>query len=302
MVTLDRMFEVAVVSGKGGTGKSSITAALTYLLFLKGIPIVAADCDVEAPNLALLLGCGEPLETLTISASHKAKVDPSKCIGCGLCEKHCPYDAVHVLHGKATVAEIFCEGCGACLQVCPQQAITLRSTETGKLYLSKSRYGFPVVHGQLKLGEHNSGKLVTAVKTKARQLKASDGLLLLDGAPGIGCPVIATLSGASLALTITEPTPVARSVLERLVQVIEHFNIPFIVVVNKADLAPNYTRHLEEHFTKRKIPFYKVPYDEAVLASTAQLKPVTEYSQHSKLHQVLSHLAEEVASEADLKP
>lgn len=296
------MFEVAVVSGKGGTGKSSITAALAHLLFLRGISLVAADCDVEAPNLALLLGCGEPLETLTISASHKAKVDPLKCAGCGLCEKHCPYDAVHVSQGKAEVAEIFCEGCGACLQVCPQQAISLAATETGKLYLSKSRYGFPVVHGQLNLGEHNSGKLVTAIKTKARSFKADNGLLLLDGAPGIGCPVIATLSGASLALAITEPTPVASSVLERLIQVVEHFSIPLIVMVNKADLAPSYAQYLEEYFTKRKTRFYKIPYDEAVLASTAQLKPVTEFAQHSKLHQVLSLLAEEIALEADLKP
>ena len=301
-MTPSRMFEVAVVSGKGGTGKSSITAALIHLLFLKGIPTVAADCDVEAPNLALLLGCGDPLETLTISASHKAKVDPSKCTGCGLCEKHCPYDAVHVLQGKATVAEIFCEGCGACLQVYPQQAIALDASETGKLYLSKSRYGFHVVHGQLNLGEHNSGKLVTAIKTKARKLVAGNGFLLLDGAPGIGCPVIATLSGASLALAVTEPTPVARFVLERLVQVIEHFNVPFIVVVNRADLAPNYTQQLEEQFSKRKIPVFKVPYDEAVLASTAQLKPVTEFTPHSRLHQVLSLLAEEITSEAGLKP
>jgi MinD superfamily P-loop ATPase len=228
------MKTVSFVSGKGGTGKTSLAAAFARL----AAPVVVADCDVDAANLALLLP-GEVEQQEPFIGGVRAEIDPEACTACGLCAEACRFDAVKEAGPAFQVLSLACEGCGVCHQVCAFDAVRLRDNLAGTVQVLRSGVG-PLVRGELRAAQSNSGKLVARVRELAREVgeRQDLDLLLLDGPPGIGCPVHATLTGVDLAVAVTEPTPSGEHDLERIVELLHHFEIPGLVIINKADLAP----------------------------------------------------------------
>lgn len=225
------MKEIVVLSGKGGTGKTSVTAALAGL----GPAKILADCDVDAADLHLILA-PYILNRAAFIAGELAQIDPNLCTSCGLCRDSCRFEAIpenfHIL------AE-HCEGCGLCAFVCPEQAVTMNPRRCGEWYISQTRFG-TLVHAALDIGAENSGKLVTMVRRKSQERAEAEkvDLILTDGPPGIGCPAIASLTGADMALLVVEPTVTAIHDLKRVVELTRHFKIDTAVIINKADLHP----------------------------------------------------------------
>ncbi|HNT75623.1 MAG TPA: ATP-binding protein [Anaerolineae bacterium] len=268
------MRQLVVLSGKGGTGKTTVTAALAHLA-AQTRPIVLADADVDAANLGLLLA---PIteETRDFTGGRIASIDPAGCIACGRCAEVCRFDAVRPGNAYA-IDPIACEGCAACCYECPVQAITMTPQRAGQWFVAATRYG-PLYHAHLFAGQENSGKLVTLVKQMAR-LRALDSeadLLLVDGPPGIGCPVIAALSGADGALIVTEPTVSGAHDLERALSLAAHFNIPALVLLNKADLGPTQAEAIVAHCAARNVPLVgRLPYDPTVTEAMVRGEPVT---------------------------
>jgi len=222
------MKQIVVISGKGGTGKTTIVASLAAL----AKNIVIADCDVDAPDLHLILK-PDIKETREFRGSKIAIKDDSKCIKCRRCEEVCRFNAIENL----SINSFSCEGCGACVFICPVNAIELKEKISGYVYVSETKYGW-MSHAKLNPGEEASGKLVAVVKENAKKIaeKENKNLILIDGSPGIGCPVIASLSGADIALIVTEPTMSGIHDLKRILSVAEHFNIKPVVCVNKYDI------------------------------------------------------------------
>jgi len=227
--------QLVVISGKGGTGKTSVVAAFAALAG----GAVLADCDVDAADLHLVLR-PEPGDEHDFSGRRQAVIDAEACTACGRCAEVCRFDAVLTsAGGRYEIDTIACEGCALCARVCPVGAITMEPVENGSWMVSETRFG-PLVHARLGVAEDNSGKLVTLVRNEAYRVaeERSLPLVIVDGAPGIGCPVIASLTGADLVLVVTEPTVSGRHDLDRVVQVVRQFRLPFAVCVNKADLDP----------------------------------------------------------------
>ncbi|MDP2874925.1 MAG: ATP-binding protein [Holophaga sp.] len=267
------MRELVVISGKGGTGKTSLTAAFAHLAEKN----VLCDLDVDAPDLHLI---AEP--TLQRSgpflAGHLAEIDPTICTGCGTCKEVCAYGAIHQEEEHFVVDSRHCEGCKVCVALCPEQAIDFPERLCGTWYESDTRFG-PMVHAQLDPGQENSGKLVTLLKAKARERASQLGLelILSDGAPGIGCPVISSLSQASLVLLVTEPTPSGLHDLERVAELCRTFRIRSAVLINKADLSPEYEAAIQVFCQAREIPVVgSLPHDSAVTKAMVRGQAVTE--------------------------
>jgi len=261
------MKTVVVLSGKGGTGKTSVTASLAAMEHQTGKVLILADADVDASNLPLLLRPEEKLHE-DFFAGESADVDPELCSGCGLCEIRCRFDAITVDGGTAHVTASLCEGCSVCALVCPERAISMQPRLVGTFFHGESRFG-AMVYARLSPGGESSGKLVTLVReeaaAKAGALKAE--LVLVDGPPGMGCPVVSALTGADLALMVTEPSPSARADLDRVLRVSEHFGIRAAAVINKADLNPGLAGELEEELRARNIRILgRIPYDGSVSA------------------------------------
>ncbi len=292
------MKEIVVVSGKGGVGKSSIVASLAVLLNKDGIKITAIDSDVDAPNLSIVLGID--ISSFTeIQASEKASIDLTKCERCGKCVTACKADAVINIEGETpTIIPFLCEGCGACAVVCPTSAISINRVTNGRIGVARTSYGFQIVSGQLNMGESNSGHIVTAVKAKGRAIAEDSGsdVILVDGPPGIGCPVIASIAGANYALVVTEPTPAARRSLDRILSVLNHFRIPANAVINRFNLNPVYANDMEDWIqTEWAIPVVqRVPYDENILLSLSKRVPVIEYEPDCIASKALRLLSKQV--------
>jgi MinD superfamily P-loop ATPase len=223
------MKQLTILSGKGGTGKTTITASFAVL----AKNAVVADCDVDAPDLHLLLH-PEIIQTQGFKGSKVAFIDQAKCTKCGLCQKKCMFGAISE---TINIEGIACEGCGVCAMTCPVGAITMVERIAGNAYISKTRYGF-MSHALLNPGESNSGKLVTLVRQNAKILaeKEKSGLIIIDGSPGIGCPVIASISGVDACLIVTEPTLSGIHDLERVLQLLNHFNVKPFVCVNMCNI------------------------------------------------------------------
>ena len=267
------MRELVVISGKGGTGKTSLTAAFAHLAQAK----VLCDLDVDAPDLHLLT---QPTVERSgpFLAGHVAEIVGSACTGCGTCAAVCAYGALHQDEGVFRVDTSHCEGCKVCVQFCPEHAILFPHRLCGSWFESDTRFG-PMVHAQLDPGQENSGKLVALLKTKARQRAAALGLelILSDGAPGIGCPVISSLSQASLALLVTEPTPSGLHDLERVAQLCRQLRTPSAVLINKADLNLDYQAAIHVFCQTWKVPVVgNLPFDPAVTAAMVRSQAVTE--------------------------
>jgi len=218
--------EIAVISGKGGTGKTSITASFATL----GSEVVLVDCDVDAANMYLLFNPVHEEEKVFVSG-HKAVIDYDLCTSCGLCMNYCRFDAITEDRGKTVISEISCDGCFLCSRVCPEKAITMVASDRSMMYAGSFRNG-RMVYGRLAAGEENSGKLVNVVREKAKQTAVHYGLdtIILDGPPGIGCPVISTITGVDKVVVVTEPTKAGLSDMERAIEVVQKFNIPVFVI------------------------------------------------------------------------
>ncbi|MGE4264843.1 MAG: ATP-binding protein [Desulfovibrio sp.] len=270
------MREIVVISGKGGTGKTSITAALAHLAS-QSEKAMLCDLDVDAPDLHLLL---EPdrLEVHEFRSGFEAVIDPALCTNCGLCAGLCRFDAIEQGPRGCSVRPMRCEGCKVCVQFCPVQAIAFEERTCGNWWASTMRFG-PMIHAQLFPGSENSGRLVSLLKKQARERAENMGisLMLCDGAPGIGCPVIASLSGASQAVIVTEPTPSGLHDLLRVADLCAHFRIPAAVVVNKFDLNLQNSADIKRVCLERGLPLLGLlPHDDVVVRAMVLGKCVTE--------------------------
>lgn len=265
------MKEIVVLSGKGGTGKTTLTASLAAL----AKNAVLADCDVDAPDLYLLLK-PEIRETFEFWGSQKAKINKNKCKECGKCEEACRFGAIE----NFKVNAILCEGCRVCYNLCPQKAIDMEETLSGHWYISDTKYG-PIVHARLGIAEENSGKLVSVVKKAAREIaeRGRYEYIITDGPPGIGCPVISSLSGADMALIVTEPTAAGLHDLERVLKLAENFKVAIKVVINKFDLAQEKSKEIEQYCINEGIEVIgKIPFDEEIVRAVSKGVPPVEYS------------------------
>ncbi|MFW5749594.1 MAG: ATP-binding protein, partial [Halanaerobium sp.] len=235
------MKEITVISGKGGTGKTTFTANLASLLD----DLVIGDCDVDAPNLHLLLNPVNINEEIHKGAKLAVKTQ-ERCIDCGKCYDNCRFNAVTA--DDYQIKNLKCEGCGVCVEVCPTDALKLEPIETGSLYQAESKFG-DMIHARLIPGADTSGKLVSEVKKKASEIakKKNKDWVLIDGSPGIGCPVIASLTGSDLAILVTEPTMSGFSDLKRVIEVVKHFKIPAGLVINKYDLNEKISDQIESY-------------------------------------------------------
>src|SRR4030043_581131 len=224
--------EIAIISGKGGTGKSSISAAFATL----NGEVVVADCDVDAANLYLLFNPTHEEEIVYI-AGHKAVINYNLCTTCGICESYCRFDAISVINSKVAISGISCDGCFLCSHICPENAIKMIQNDKSRMYSGSFRNG-KMVYGRLAPGEENSGKLVNMVREKAKQVSSENGLetIILDGPPGIGCPVISTITGVDKVVIVTEPTISGLHDLQRTIGIVSKFNLAAFVIINKFDL------------------------------------------------------------------
>jgi len=264
--------ELVVISGKGGTGKTSITSSLAFLAADK----VMADCDVDAADLHLILH-PRVISDESFIGSSKAVIDHKKCTGCGECVNLCRFDAIT---DEFVVHTLSCEGCGVCAHFCPEKAIEMKPYESGRWFVSETDHG-PFVHARLGMAEGNSGKLVTIIRKKAKEIAEEKGfgLIIVDGSPGTGCPVIATVTGASFLLIVTEPTVSGVHDLKRALELAAHFNIPSAVCVNRADINLEKSAEIEGICAAAKVMFSgRIPYDRDVTAAQMQGKSVVEYS------------------------
>jgi MinD superfamily P-loop ATPase len=315
------MKQLVILSGKGGTGKTSVTAVFAHLLSQhNAIRAVLADADVDASNLELVLS-PKILNRESFKGGLFAQIDGSLCTNCGLCAEVCRFDAIgdasqphfrrlaarHIAQSDTPdapipnlpiVDPIACDGCAACVYQCPEGAITMHDQVVGEWYRSDSRYG-PLFHAHLRPAQENSGKLVTLVKQQARLLALDEDydLTLVDGPPGIGCPVISAASGADVALIVAEPTAAGVHDLARVLQTTVHFGVKALVCINKADIYPAGAAQIEAFCQEQDVGVVgRIPFDTAVTQAMVQGQPVTQYAPDSPASQALRGVWARVAA------
>ncbi|CAD6494371.1 MAG: Iron-sulfur cluster carrier protein [Candidatus Argoarchaeum ethanivorans] len=269
------MKQITIISGKGGTGKTTLVASFAAL----AKNVVIADCDVDAPDLHLLLH-PEIIRKEEFRGLKVAAMDKTKCIECGKCEEACRFKAISDTGSGYAVNPARCEGCGVCVFVCDQDAITLTERVSGHAFISKTKYG-TMAHAQLNVAEETSGKLVTVVRNNAQRVAEDEEseLILIDGSPGIGCPVIASLTGVDLALVVTEPTMSGLHDLKRIMDVTRHFGIATVVCINKCDINEENSRKITEFCQEHEVAIVRnIPYDPVVTDAMVAGMPVVEFS------------------------
>ena len=267
------MHEILIISGKGGTGKTSLTAAFAHLADRH----VICDLDVDAPDMHLLLR-PDIQQAHDFYSGAEARIYPDRCDQCGLCIEMCRFDAITPGATAPTVSPLKCEGCKVCVHFCPASAIDFPVKHCGRWFESITRFG-PMVHAQLFPGEENSGRLVALLRQKARQISETRGarLILSDGAPGVGCPVISALSGVDLAVIVTEPTPSGHHDLQRLAELCRHFNIPIAVIINKCSLNPDMSTRMYSAIRAQNMAVIgEIPYDPVFIDAMVKGRTVTE--------------------------
>ena len=284
------MKQLVILSGKGGTGKTSLTAAFAHLAQDGPSPqkAVLADADVDAANLELVLQ-PQRHESHEFIGGSVATINQDRCQDCGICEQVCRFDAIQSMTHGMSIDPFACDGCAACVFQCPEEAIKMVPQVAGQWYRSESRFG-PLYHAELFPAQENSGKLVTIVKQNAR-LNALDSnfpLVIVDGPPGIGCPVIAAAAGAHLALIVTEPSVAGIHDLERIYKTVSHFKIPALVIINKADINSEGTEQIEMICAQLGIEVIAhIPFDPSVIEAMIQGEPATCYKPDSPASQAM---------------
>ncbi len=264
------MKEITVISGKGGTGKTSITASFAFLAKNR----VLADCDVDAADLHILAQ-PEIIHQEDFFGGEKAVIDHDKCSLCGICKENCRYSAISA---SFVVDHTACEGCALCHYLCPESAIRMEETLNGKWFISNTRLG-PMVHANLIPGEENSGKLVALVRNQAKLIaeERNMDIVIVDGAPGVGCPVISSITGVDYVVIVTEPTMSGLHDMKRAAELVRGFNIPSSLVINKWDIHPGMTYEIEEFAKSKNITLAgKIPYDRTVTDSMVKRRTVIE--------------------------
>jgi len=267
------MKELVIISGKGGTGKTSVTASFAVLA---DRPVVC-DCDVDAADLHLVL---EPTirERHEFESGHEAVIRQSDCTGCGICQDLCRFGAISSTVDMFSIDSISCEGCGVCVRFCPEGAIDFPQRRCGEWFVSDTRCG-PMVHARLGVAAENSGKLVSTVRREAKHLAEEENhkMIIVDGPPGLGCPVIASLTGASQVLIVTEPTVSGEHDLERVLSLARHFQIPTAICVNKFDINEEMTKRIEDRAISAGATIAgRIRYDASVTRAQIQKKAVVE--------------------------
>lgn len=268
------MKEIVILSGKGGVGKSTIAASLGAI-FSEKYKVVLADTDVDAPNLALFFDAIQKTSR-DISTSEKAFINYEMCIGCLKCVDVCKFSSMVSFDKKPAVISYSCEGCGACTIVCPEDAIEIKTVVNGKIAISSTNH-ILMVSGELSIGESSSGRLVDEVRKTARQEaeKLNADLILTDGPPGIGCPVISSIKGSSYIIAVTEPTPAALNGLKRLFKVVGYFRIPLGIIINKSDMYTKSRQEIKAFAKKSEITVLsEIPYDLSVPKAISMAMPV----------------------------
>jgi MinD superfamily P-loop ATPase len=265
------MKEVVIISGKGGTGKTSIAGGISYLMKDK----VIVDCDVDAANLYIIITPEEVISQEEVRGGKKAEIIQEECTGCGICRDVCAFDAISPGY---MVDKVSCEGCGACYWFCPAHAVAFNERVSGYLYTAKTAKGDTFVFAELLPGEENSGKLVAKAREIARTEAKNNGqkVILIDGPPGVGCPVIASLTGADLAIVVTEPTSSGIHDLKRIVELTKHFQIKTGLILDKSDINPDYLYDLRRYSIEAGLMFIgEIPYDHSI--TDAQKNGVTVF-------------------------
>lgn len=270
------MKEIVVISGKGGTGKTSLTASFAVLA---GKDVVVADCDVDAADMHMLL---EPdwHYSEDFYSGVIAEINQEKCIKCGKCSDVCRFKAIPIVNGKYEVSNLNCEGCGYCYHVCPRDAISMVEQNVGKWYISNTKAGNQMVHARLKIGADNSGKLVAKVKKETKLLaeKNNKDIIIVDGSPGIGCPVVSSLSGADFVVLVTESSVSGVHDLQRVYELVKKFKIPAGCIINKADINRDVTTQIKTFLKKENIlHLADLPYNENFTKAMTEGKTIVEF-------------------------
>jgi len=268
--------EIAVISGKGGTGKTTICAALGAI----AEKIVIADCDVDAPDLHILL-------SPTVKSTHEfigskvAEIDEQLCSQCGLCETTCRFEAI----SENKIDPIACEGCNVCVHICPEEAISMKERVSGHIFRSSTRVGL-MVHAKLMAGEGNSGKVVTEVRKLATQMASTNesSIVLIDGSPGIGCPVIATITGTQLGIVVTEPTISGIHDMRRVIHLLKRFRVPSTVIINKFDINIENSNMIERYCRENSIEILgKIKFDSIMTQSMVAATTLVEFAPNHEI-------------------
>ncbi len=273
------MKEIVVISGKGGTGKTSLTASFAYL---GGKDVIVADCDVDAADMHLLLQPDFADEDDFFSGE-LAHINQYECIQCGKCAEVCRFDAIPVIKGRYIVDPLACEGCGYCARICPTEAITNEDLNVGKWYISNIKTGSIMVHARLGIGADNSGKLVAKVKSEAKDIADEERVdyVLVDGSPGVGCPVVSSLSGAAFVVLVTEPSVSGLHDLRRVYELVHKFNIKAGCIINKSDINKEMTKQIEQFLNEENIlHIANLPYDETFTKAMTNGQTIVEYAEN----------------------
>lgn len=283
--------EIAIISGKGGTGKSCIGAAFATI----AQNVVLADCDVDAANQYLLFNPQHEEENIYI-AGHKAVINYEKCTHCGICISYCAFDAISETDGEVAISEVSCDGCFLCSRICPEGSIAMVPNDKSRMYSGSFRYG-KMVYGRLAPGEENSGKLVQEVRDKAVKVAEIHqlGTIIIDGPPGIGCPVNSTITGTGKVVIVTEPTLSGFSDLKRVAEMAGKYPAQRYVIINKADLNYEVSDQIEEWCIRQKIPMAgKLPFDEAVVKAMVNQQTIVEWAPEGETSMKIAEIWEAI--------
>ena len=261
--------ELVVLSGKGGTGKTTIATSIAEL----AKDVVRIDCDVDAPNFYMFYQ-GRDIEKKEFTGGKKAIIDESLCVKCGICETVCRFDAIE----NCTINSFGCEGCGTCVLACPQNAIKLEDEKTADTFITKLDKGI-ISRAEMEIGSDGSGRLISYLRKNGRKFNLDEKLIISDGSPGIGCSVIASITGSDAVLAVTEPTKSGLEDLMRVVALCEHFGVYTMVCINKFDINEDMSNKIEEFIKEKKLVLVgKIPYDDTVMKSINELKPIIHYA------------------------
>lgn len=287
--------QIAIISGKGGTGKSSISAAFAMLQN----NIVIVDCDVDAANLYLLFN---PMfdEEQAFITGQKAVLDKQTCTNCGQCVDYCRFDAITVINNEVNILDTLCDGCGLCARICSLEAIKMHNEDKSRLFSGFFRNG-RMVYGQLAPGEENSGRLVNVVREKAKKVAREEGIdtIIIDGPPGIGCPVISTITGVDQVVVVTEPTLSGLHDLKRMLEVTSNFSLKTNVIINKFDLNSEMAVAIEEYCNQKNIKVIgKIPFDPQVVEAMVNCQSIIEYAPDSEVASLIRSAFEMITKNA----